>query len=185
MKRTFLITSAAAIAIVAVASFTALAHGPNNGQWMGGGMMGMMGGNGHMGQYTQVKPATLEELEKKLELTDKQKPAWEAYVNTVKDVEENFTALHESMDPQAMHEMTLEDRRIFMQSVWESRNEDSKALQAAQSKLFEVLTPEQTKTLKSTQTFAGMPCDASGWQGHGRMMNNTSYMMGPGMGFQR
>lgn len=183
MKRTFLITSAAAVAIVAVASFTALAHGPNNGVGMGGGMMNMMSGN-HMAHHGQVKPATFTELKEKLQLTDKQLPSWEAYENTVKDVDENFKALHESMDPKAMHEMSVEDRQTFMQSVWESRKEDTKAVQAAKDKLLEVLTPEQRQTLKETQTYAGMPCDAFG--GPNNMIQKSSYMMmGPGMGHQQ
>lgn len=169
MKRTFLISTVAAAAVVAVVSFTAFAHGPKNG--------GMMGGNGHMGmgQYTQVKPATFDELKSKLNLTQAQLPAWEAYVNTAKDVQESFEALHESMDPKVMHEMSDEDRQSFMQGVWDSRNEDAKALQAAQNKLLTVLDTEQKTTINNTQTYAAMPCN-NGMQSH-----MTTGMMGSGM----
>lgn len=176
MKRTFLISSVAALAIVAVASYSAFAHGPQNGQRMGGGMMGMMmgGGYGHMSQYSQIKPLTTDELKTKLKLTDEQIPAWTAYINTLKTTEENFETQHESMDPQTMHEMSFEDRQNYMKSMWDAHSEDAKALETAEAALLKVLTAEQAEIFKSTPTFAGMPC--GGNYGGGYMMNSAPHM---------
>jgi hypothetical protein len=142
--------------------------------------MGMMNGNNPMGECTQTKPEIIDELKSKLALTDNQLPAWETYVNTYKEIQENFTALHESMDPQTMHEMSAEDRQTFMQSALDSRNEDTKALQAAKDTLFNVLSAEQKTTLNNEKIFPTEPCDNP-------MQRNMQqgHMMGNGMNSQK
>jgi len=173
MKRTMLLTvSAVAIATLAAVSFTAPAH---PGQFGGGHHM--MGGHGPMYQTQQVKSVSFDELKEKLNLTDAQLPMWDTYVTIAKDVQQNIQAHHESMDPQTMQEMSIEDRQTYMQSVMEDRFEDAKTLQAAKDKLFEALTPDQQKIVSNLQNYGGMPC---GSDIQGRM--HTGMMGGPGMG---
>lgn len=180
MKRTMLLTvSAVAIATLAAVSFTALAHPGQFGPFGGGHHMmgGMMGGHGPMYQTQQIKSVSFDELKEKLNLTDAQLPLWDTYVTVAKDVQENIQAHHESMDPQTMQEMSIEDRQTYMQSVMEDRFEDAKTLQAAKDKLVEALTPDQQKIVSNLQSYGGMPC---GSDIQGRM--HTGMMGGPGMG---
>lgn len=179
MKRTLLATTALAIAVAAAVSVSAFADpaqrgtpgyhmGYSQNQMMGGPGM-MMGGPqmmmDQMFHLYQVDQASLDKLKDKLSLTKEQVPAWDAYVNTLKDVQENIKTLHEGMDPKTIHDMSLEDHQAFMQGVWEGRQEDVKALNTARDKLFAVLTPDQQKqvtTLLSPQYGSGPCTDGQG-----------------------
>lgn len=184
MKRTLLATTAIAIAVataVSVSAFADPAQRGNPGYHMGYSQNQMMGGPGMMmggpqmmmGQMFhlyQVDQASLDKLKDKLSLTKEQVPAWDAYVNTLKDVQENIKTLHESMDPKTIHDMSLEDHQTFMQGIWEGRQEDAKALNAARDKLFAALTTDQQKQAKSllAPQYGYGPCtDGKGPMGSG------------------
>ncbi|MCW8915505.1 MAG: Spy/CpxP family protein refolding chaperone [Magnetovibrio sp.] len=121
---------------------------------MGPGMMMGQGGPGHYGMMNHMMGSPMstttsfdakwaETTKADLGITPDQTQVWDAYVDAVKEDIETHQALRDSMDPQAMHELSWDDHRGVMQSHWETRQELADAVNKARTDLIAQLNPQQ------------------------------------------
>ena len=121
------------------------------------GMMGHMM-NSPMRTQFSFDPAWAETAKTDMGITAEQTPAWTAYVAAVKDQIETRQAIHDTMDPKAMHELSWDEHRGVMQGHWETQQELAAAVNKAKTDLFAQLTDKQQSKasyLLGQQTHAG------------------------------
>ena len=166
MRRNALLAFAIfSISLVAV-SAAGLAQQPDDGKsqspamgmmggqgMMGGGMMGMMGpgmmGQGMMGPgmmmgFGPMMEGQLAYLKAELAITDAQKEAWDAYVNSVKARATTMQGMRAAM-MQSMQSGSAVDRMEAHTQAMQSMVESMKATKPATEALYKVLTDEQKK----------------------------------------
>lgn len=158
----FLIAAALAIATGAASLSPALAQSPN-------GMMGMMGGGcptvgmmghgwrgpggwgdrgwfgGMMGRQPRMGAMVegrLAYLKGELNITEEQKPVWDAYASAVGSRVETMQGIHQSM-METMRNGSATARMDARIAAMEAMLESMKALKPATEGLYAVLTPEQ------------------------------------------
>ncbi len=155
------------------------------GPMMGGhpGMMGaraqgggsLMGPGMVFGGGWLADAKTLEKAKVEIGITPEQEKAWKAYSDAIQASVDTATGIHQSMNPQAMHQMSPEDRTAFMQGIWQTRSESLGAVAKARQDLFASLSDVQKATAEKTPGTA-----APGYGGYGMMAMMMNMMMGGG-----
>jgi uncharacterized membrane protein len=138
----------------------------------GGSMMGpgMMFGGGWLPDAKALEKAKAE-----IGIKPDQESVWKAYADAIQASFDTATGIHQSMDPQAMHQMSPEDRTAFMQGVWQSRKESLDAVAKARQDLFASLSDVQKAAAEKT-----LGTTAPGYGGYGMMAMMMNMMMGGG-----
>ena len=176
-----------AIIIAPVVSFAqSERHGEQDSGSMGAaGMSADCGAMGVSGGMMALNAEALTKAETTLAISPNQRGEWNGFMDAVKASIDDASALHQSMDPKMMYQMSSSDMQEFMKGVLASRQDSLKQVSEARSKLFGVLTDDQKA--KATQLFGDPdrgPCImgngmiGGGMMGHGMMGNG---MMGNGM----
>ncbi len=147
----------AVVAVVGTLGWHALAetplHGGPNG--MGPGMMmGMGGPHGPMAGRFADPAAHLAALKTELGITAVQEPAWDAYAKTVQETAAAMTAQHQGMDMNALHDMSGQDRQVFMAQMHEQHAEAFESVKAAAEKLLPAL--DDTQKTKAKEILPGL-----------------------------
>jgi len=129
-------------------------QGGMTGRMMQDGMMGrdcpMMGGSGQMHAAGRIAF-----LQAELEITDSQKPVFDAYAAVLKDNLENMHAMRQSMMG-AMSAKTPVERLVAHLSMMEGRTESLQKVKPKLEALYAALNDEQKK--KADAVLTGMGC---------------------------
>lgn len=165
-------------ASIAVAGSLLAQQGPGRGWGMGPGMMnqgwgrgmmgddwgngrrGMMGGGcpmvalGDDGETTTFIEGRMAFLKTELKITEAQKPAWDAYAQSLKDNLATMTSMHQLMLTAFDAKSPVErlDARV---AAMETRLNALKAMQPVLAKLYDVLDAKQKETADEVLTFMG------------------------------
>jgi hypothetical protein len=162
MKRIGTIALVATLTAALLAG-TALAAGPGPGHGPGWGMHGpgygmMQRGGPGMGMRGEFDEAKLAEIGAKLNLTTEQKPLWDAYVATVKEVSQGQKALADGLDRDAVRKQSYEEHMAFRDKMRTAMHERATTVFKARDALIAKLDDTQKATLRGT--FGNGPC----WQ---------------------
>jgi hypothetical protein len=111
-----------------------------DGAGAGAGMMGGMGG--HMIRLV-IDDAKIDQLKKDLGITAAQEAGWAKYVEVLKTAAESSKSMHEGMDPTAVRQMALADRRAFMTKMHEQHQNQFETVAAAAEQLYASLDERQ------------------------------------------
>jgi hypothetical protein len=137
------------------------------------GMMGMRHG-AMAGAFGD--PAQFDTLKAELGITAAQEPAWTAYTGTLRETAASMRAGHESVDMNAIHAMSDEDRQAFVEGMREQGDKAFATVKEAAEKLLAAL--DDTQKARAKEVLPGLATPGHAMMGRGSMMGG---MMG-GMG---
>ena len=146
---------------------------------MGGGMMGMRGGQG---AAAWGDPATrLGALKSELGIRPEQTASWDGYTKAVQDGVARMQALRSGINPDAMRAKSPADRDAFIATMRSEREQNLATMQKAAQALLPVL--DEAQKAKAQQELPGLA--QAGWGPHRVAGMGMGMGMGGGMGMMR